>query len=149
MDDQQKQHAPIDQIDALLNLSQDKNFDNRVELSPKKGSDLMNVKINPGRATKFINWPAIGSFLATIIFLLSVFVIRNPLAVSMLQQVSLLGLILIVFGGPLSRYTGTMWTWGHVGTKVTQPSPAFLVKLIGWILLLIPITYDLYQMAIK
>lgn len=131
------------QIHAILNLSQHKSFADSIKLSPKRDSHLMDVSIDSARVKRLINWSRIGSLTAITIFILNLFVIRKPISISIFQQVSLFGLILILFGGPLSKYTGTMWSWGRVGTRITEPSPSFLVKFIGWILLLAPIVYEL------
>lgn len=130
------------QIHAILNLSQDKSISNAIKLSPRKNGGLIDVSIDQSRVKRFINWSRIGSLAAITAYVLSLFYIHNEVSISIFQQVSLFGLILILFASPFSRYTGTMWAWGRFGTKVTEPSPSFLVKFIGWILLLAPIIYE-------
>lgn len=131
------------QINAILNLSQDKSFTNAIKLSPRNNSGLIDVNIDQSRVKRFINWSRIGSLAAMAIFVLSLFYIHDEVSIGIFQQVSFFGLILILFASPFSKYTGTMWAWGRFGTKITEPSPAFLVKLIGWMLLLAPIIYEL------
>lgn len=133
------------QIEALLKLSQDKSFKNSIQLSPKKDSGLINVEIDPSRVKKPVNWSRVGTIAAITVFILNIFIIQNPISINLSQQLSFFGLIIILFGSPLSKYKGTMWAWGRIGTRITEPSPTFLVKFIGWMMLLIPIIYELYS----
>lgn len=100
------------QIEALLKLSQDKGFKNSIQLSPKKDSDLIDVEIDPSRVKKPVNWSRVGTIAAIIVFILNIFIIHNPISINLSQQLSFFGLIIILLGGSLSKYTGTMWSWG-------------------------------------
>ena len=129
------------QLDALLNLSKRTDLADHIRLEVGNDAHFMDVQIDPRFAKRAANWSLVGSSFAILLFLIELSIIKDPFSKELFRRVSLFGLLATLFSTPFSAYTG----WVGVGTRITKPSPAFLVKLLGWALLLVPILFEFYS----
>ncbi len=80
---QQEKDEHEKQIEAIWELSRNKKYSNSIAVSLKKDEKLLDVDIDPNRVTKLINWSWIGVIIAIIIFIASIFIIQNPVSVTL------------------------------------------------------------------
>lgn len=123
------------QIGAILDLSKQDNYADNMTLSIGNNDTYIGINIDHNRVKRIINWSRIGNYIAITIFILSIFLLQDPISINIFNGISLWGLMVIIFADKASKFKGGLFAWPVL---ITKPSPISMVKFVGWLLLLIP-----------
>ena len=137
------------QIETVLEMSNDERLSDAIRINKQSAEGGMAVDIDPAKIKKPIPWSRISMVASIIVFILSILIIENKFAIHLSNRLSLPGLLAILASNYLSNFTGRMWYTGGVGATITKKSPESLIKFVGWIMLLIPIGYELVSRSLK
>lgn len=111
----------------------------------EKGREI-STKIKSTRKTKTY---------ATIVFLLvtfysaSIFSTLNwpSNARGKILGVGVAGLFIVLFSESAGKYKGNMWLVGRIGTKITEETPAGVLRFLGWFFIFIPLVIALINLV--
>jgi hypothetical protein len=86
-----------------------------------------------------MDWNRILSGLLAVIYIITAFTISGAKSAFEFLIFMILPLACIWFGDEMGGYTGASW-----GGAITDPTPGLIMRIAGWLLLLLPIFLGIY-----